>query len=669
MADERPKIELPPEFKGDENEFLRCMRQDFSDDQEFDSANRIAGIEDLQFVVGDQWDELVAARRQAKRKPVLTVNRLPAFVAQVVGSRLQNETEIKVLPDSGGNVPIANVREGLIRSIQKLSDSETAYDNALTGAVCCGIGNWQIDIDYENDEVWHMSPRIHPIADHFSVVWDRTMTDPTGRDATRCFVIDRMPEDTFRAEYPWATPTDIISDRMPAELRNSSWYMGNDVQIVAYWAVRRRKRMIALLTTGQTVDITDEQNPAVLGAIDTDSRTGQPMVREIYRKYVQMYRCSGADILEGPYELSIDRVPVFRVPGWVLRIGATTHRWGIVRNMKDPQRLHNYWRSAIAEKIMQSPKNTWVASDTAVAGREAQWRASGTSDDPLLIWNAESGQPPVRNAPVQIEEALIAEAATTTQDLKDVSNIHEANLGMPSNEVSGVAIQRRQAVSDTGTQIYHVNLTKAIRETGRVLNELIPYIYDTKRTISVTQPDGAEQLQAINDSTNSDAVDLTVGKYRITASVGPSFATKRQENEEAMLALAQAMPQTFAVAPDLLVEAMDWPLAPKIAARFRRALPPGVLGPDEMTPEMQQQAVAAGQQQQQATELAVKKAMAEFMKDQSESILNFARAQHYATQTQLAPQETQNETIKTLSEAASRESNDSVRATTAAIRK
>src|SRR5690606_15487580 len=114
------------------------------------------------------------------------------------------------------------------------------------------------------------------------------------------------------------------------------------------------------------------------------------------------------------------------------------------------------------------------------------------SDDPLLIWNADSGQPPVPQAPVQVEQALIMQANMTAQDMKDVSNIHEANLGMPSNEVSGRAIQARMRVSDTGMQIYFTNLETAIRETGRVINDLIPIVYDTARVITVMGPDAKE---------------------------------------------------------------------------------------------------------------------------------------------------------------------------------
>jgi hypothetical protein len=65
---------------------------------------------------------------------------------------------------------------------------------------------------------------------------------------------------------------------------------------------------------------------------------------------------------------------------------------------------------------------------------------------------------------------------------------------MPSNEVSGVAIQARQRVSDTGTVIYHDNLTLAQEECGRVMNELIGTVYDTPRIVKVLGQDAKGKM-------------------------------------------------------------------------------------------------------------------------------------------------------------------------------
>lgn len=646
-AAKKPKFKLPDGYSN-EAVFLEEMRKLFADDLGADQLNRDAAAEDLKFMVGDQWDVAVRARREAAFKPVLTINRLPAFVAQVLGSRRLNETEMKVRPDNGGTKEVAKVREGLIRNIQKISKAKDAYDNALGGAVMAGIGNFQVELEYESEDVFERKIQISKIADHMSVVWDRFLTESTGKDAMRCFVVDRLSKADFYKEYPWATPADAPLDlTMAGELRQANWVSIDDVRVVNYWRLRTYKRTLALIQDGSTRVIDDETPDDVIAAIVEDA-DGNPIIREVESKFAQLYVCSGLEILEGPHDYMISRIPVFRVPGWEVKVNDYTNRWGLIRNLKDPQRLHNFWRSVIAEKLSQTPRAVWTAKAEAVAGREKEWRASHLSDDPLLIWNGEAGDEPKRVPPAQMEQALFGEAATTSQDIKDVSNIHEANLGMPSNEVSGAAIVARQRVSDTGTILYHDNLASAISEAGYVINELIPLVYDTPRTIKVLGVDGDDSMQVINQANKPNSVDITLGKYSITVDVGPSYQTKRIEAAESMKALATAMPQVLGVAADLIVEAQDWPDADKISARIKNTIPPEILGPKEQTPQTIAKLKSQGEAQQQSTEMAFRKVIAELLETQSKAQLNQAKAAHLSSDTAIKTMEAQHEAVSSM---------------------
>ncbi len=667
-AVEKPEFELP---EGYENEaaFLSEMRQLFYDDIQFDRLNREAALEDLRFGVGDQWDDIVRQRREAARKPVLTINRIPAFVAQVVGTRRLNETDIKIHPDNGGTVPVARVREGILRNVQKISRAEVAYDKALEGSVMCGIGNFKVLLDYDPNDVWSQEIRVGQINDHLAVVWDRTLTDLTGADADHCFVVDTITKKDFYAQYPWATAADVVIDvTLRGELRMNGWIAIDDVRIVEYWRMRTRKRILALMDDGQTSDITDEmegddddvKNETLQRIVQRPD--GSPIMREVNRKFAQRYVCSGLDILEGPYELPISRIPVFRVPGWEVNVGEWKHRWGLIRFLKDAQRLHYYWRSVIAEKIMQTPRAVWLAAKSAVAGRESQFRQSHLTDDPLLIWNDETANKPERVPPATVEDSLLGQAELTNQDIKDVSNIHEANLGMPSNEVSGAAILARQRVSDTGTVIYHDNLAKAIEEAGRVMNELIDVAYDAPRVVKVLGEDAKQDMVVVNKIGDPRAVDLSVGRYSVTVTTGPSFQTKRIEAAQNMMNLANAMPQTLSVSADLIVEAQDWPGADKIAKRLRKTLPPGILDPSEMTPDMVQAHNAAAQQQQKQSQIQDAAVSAKLQESQATVAMNLARARNYEAQADSVPIRDQNQSVATASQAADRELRGSLEA-------
>jgi hypothetical protein len=162
----------------------------------------------------------------------------------------------------------------------------------------------------------------------------------------------------------------------------------------------------------------------------------------------------------------------------------------------------------------------------------------------------------------------------------------------------------RQRVGEVGTVIYDDNLNAAIEECGKVINHLIPFVYDTPRTVKVLGADlRTEQLVRVNDDGDPGSVDITLGKYSATVTTGPSYTTRRVESREEMMAMVNAMPQTMAVAADKIVEAQDWPGAEEIARRLRTQLPAGMVSEQDMDEAQLQQQQAAAQQAQAQAEL------------------------------------------------------------------
>ena len=617
---DKPEIELPSDFET-EADFLSYARKLYTDDRDADKHNRDAAIEDAEFFAGKQWDDIVRQRRELKRKPVLTVNRTVAFVGQIVGTRRMNDTQIKVLPENGGTREIAMTRQGLIRNCEKKSKADRAYDTALQNCVVGGLGNFGLCLDYAKYDVFDQDIVFKEYPDPFSIVWDRLAIDKTGRDANHVFVVDTLPRTAYEDKYPWATPAAMIDEDANDML---GWFDSDDVRVVEFWRMRYKPCTLALMDNGSIIDITDwAEDDERLQGIMLNPATGKPYIRETVRPFAEKYIISGSDILEGPYRLNISRLPIFRVPAWEITINGQRHRFGLMRFLKDPQRLHNYWRSTIAEKLMMTPRARWVASDAAVAGREAQWRNAHLSDDPILIWNGESGQAPVYTPPAQLEVALVQEANMSVQDLRDVSNLHEASLGQQSNEVSGKAIVARQRVGDIGTVVYHDNLNAAIGEAGEVANELIPIAYDAPRTIRILGPDDKEDFQRINDPTDDKSQDIGVGSYSVMITTGPSTATKRVEAQEAMLSVFNAAPQVFAQAADLWAEQLDFPGAEKLAKRLRKLLPPNIIDPNELDPkeraQYEQQLQAAEQQAQMQAQVAMAQLQAQLEEQRAAS--------------------------------------------------
>lgn len=612
------------------DDFLDEMRRRYEWGYGFNEHNITAGKEDAKFTVGNQWDPVVEQRRKDARKPVLTFNRLVAIVAQIVGNRLMNETEIRVFPDKAGTKPMAEIREGIIRSIFKNSNADFARDEAAKYQVVGGEGYFTLAMEYTSDDVFEQEIKISAVTDPYSTVLDPLAIEPSGEDAQWGFVGDDIPQQEFKRRWPWAAEVSFLGEKRWNQ--SGFWLSEDTVRIVSYWRmVTEGTKVLALYQDGTVHDVTEMEEFEYINFVETYS-DGSPYIREVPKRFARLYVCSGNAILEGPYDYPISSLPIYRVPGWELNDGDKIHRWGLIRFLKDPQRLHNYWRSTVAEQLVAAPRNKWLTTPDAVKGHEVKWRRAPTSDDPFLYYN-DGEVAPVHIPPPGIDAALVNEAAISTQDMKDISNIHEAALGMPSNEVSKVAIQQRQMVSDVGTYIYIDRRRLADQRCAKNINELIPFIYDTQRTLAVIGRDDKSVMMTINDPSDPNS-DVTVGKYGVTVAVGPASETKRTLAAEQMMAFVNAMPQTASVVMDLVAEAQDWPKSGEFAQRFKMLLPPGTIPADEMTPEMKAAQEQNQQVQQMQQELAMAKEKAEIAAKEAKAAndaerASLARAQAY----------------------------------------
>ena len=163
----------PPSDFEDDLSFVRWATKKFQDDLEFDRQNREQAIDDAKFLAGDQWGAAVKQKRTADAKPTLVFNRLPAFMAQVIGNRRLNKTDIKITADDDAFKDTAKIREGLVRSIQKVSRADIAFNKAFENQVGTGLGNFEIMLEYAYDDVFEQDIKIKAINNSLAVVWDK----------------------------------------------------------------------------------------------------------------------------------------------------------------------------------------------------------------------------------------------------------------------------------------------------------------------------------------------------------------------------------------------------------------------------------------------------------------------------------------------------------------
>lgn len=617
---ETPKKSYVPEGFDAVEDYLKDMRETYELDLQYDDDNRIAAIEDKKFVAGEQWDPVVLQQRQGL--PCLVINTIPQFTAQLVGDWRENKNAVKVLPAENGDKAVADVRSDLIRSIETKCRANRTYNNAFESMIQCGDGAFRIGVKYASEDVFDQDITIEPIDDALSVVWDRMSIDPTGRDANHCFVDDIIPTKEFKRRWPEADPSNL-REKDNRVLFAGGWVDTGTVRVTEHWRIIEREHTLVMFQDGTIYTMYDETDPDLMEKYVQQHGPAQKS-RIAPCRYAQMHLVTGFKILAGPYEWKMDRLPIIRMAGRVIGVGDRRVRHGLVRFMKDAARLRNFWRSQAAEMLGYMPKAQWIATESAVEGKEDAIRKAHLTRDPLMILNDEAiiGQNIQRVEPPQMQMALLNEAQINTQDMKDVTGIHDASLGIKSNETSGRAIMARQREGDVASLTYYDNGNAALLEAGDVMNQLIGQIYDGTRIIRIIGEDEQTKLVTINDPNDPKSPNLAVGKYDIAMTSGASYTTRRVEAAEAMMEAIQVYPELMQIAGDIVVKAQDWPGAEELSDRLRKTIPPQLLS-DKDKEEMGDQGPNVQQMMQQGAQMQeeIQKGAQELQKLQQENLI------------------------------------------------
>lgn len=561
----------------------------YDGDAEADSENRTEALQDLKFRAGEQWPSAIIQEREADNRPVVTINKTGQFIRQVTGDLRKNPPAVRIRPvGEGADTDTAKVLGGIIRKIEQNSDAAASYINAVDQAATCGIGHWRILTAYSQWDAFDQDIVIEPIMDPFAVIWDRMAVRGDRSDAKHCFVSEWMRPEAFKETYPDAAPISF-EDRNFLATSSKEWFGDNRLRVAEIFFKRPMQRFMALLGSGKVIDITDLDDATIAGMAIV--RTRETVVDCVY-----WAKTNGVEILEGPRKWPGRQIPIVPVLGEEIHTGERIVRKGIIRDMKDAQRLYNYARSAEAEVVALQPKAPFIGTKKQLAGHWDMWKLANKKNYPALVYDADpqAPGPPQRVMPPVASQALAQMAATSSDDMKATAGIYDASLGARTNETSGVAIRARQAEGDTGTFLFSDNLARSMRYSARVILDLVPHIYDAERMMVVLHEDDSVEEVMLNQVVMVDGEevilhDVTLGKYDVEVTIGPTYATRRTEAVESMIAFAQGNPMTAPLIADLIAKNSDWPGADIIARRLRKTIPPQILEGEKSDEEQEGQ--------------------------------------------------------------------------------
>ena len=568
------------------------------------------GGEDVDFVLGNQWDDESKAVR--KGRPCLTENRMMPFVNQVLNQIRQAKPSIIPKPvDERADIDTAEILRGVIRNIETTSDADTVYDTASRNSVMGSVGWIKICTQYAGYNTFDQDIRLERIQNFKSVMLDPNHTRQDGSDAEYGFVINDVDKEVFKAKYP-----DAVCNGF-----NLAGWEGEDTLRVAeyFYKVHEEKTLVEF-------EYTTLNGPARSIRLKDEVPEGAVIIQERKTKIckIKYAKVTATEIVEEG-SFAGEYIPLVPVYGFEAFTEGKRTFFSLINQAKDPQRMLNYWNSARAEIVALQPKAPFVGAVGQFRSYSDVWASANTSNVPFIEYDAVTtpeGVPlpaPTRQAPPVSSPTLMQESAMAADSIKAALGMYDASLGAQTADISGKAIISRQMQGDNATFHFIDNLSVAIRHVGRILIGLIPIIYTGQRIIRILGEDGKDSMVPLNqpvvkvgneykpvgqvaDAQVSRMVSFDAGKYDVVVEVGASYATKRQELANAIVEIARINPEIMNVAGDLFMKSLDVPYAEDIAKRIRSTMNPALLG-DDLEAQRLQQLTAAVQELQNKLQL------------------------------------------------------------------
>lgn len=609
---------------GDEKIIAEAKRR-FHACEEWEAQARNNFDYDYKFANGDsvnmfQWDGWVVGDRQSSDRPCLTINKTQQHNLQIINDGKQNKPGVSIRPvGDTASYEAAQVYMEVVRHIEYISNAENAYDHAAQFQVEAGWGCWRVITDYVNDRSFDQEIYIRRIKDPRSVYIDPNCVEVDNSDANFAFIVTNQARDLYNAEYP--NFKDVGGSSVFSNTADG-WFTKDHVRVCEYYRkINKPDKYVWFMLPDTQEEIEDFWSELDQEAKDIFSdikkrENNLPISertyreRDVIRNDIEWFKIAGNVIIDRNVWLG-KYIPIVKIIGKETIIDGILDIKGHTRALLDPQRIYNINSSANVEFGALQTKSPLTAPIEAIEGLEEYYTDNNVKNLALLPYNQYNEQgkkldPPQRIQAPQSSPAYVQQMQIAQNEMMMVSGQYQSQMGENENAKSGVAINARQRQGDRATYHFIDNQAIGVRYTGKILIDLIPKIYDTKRVFQIEAKDGSlmnvtidptaekavERLPNQNaDMTAQQTVEIifnpNVGNYAVQSDIGPNFATRRQEAFNALTQIAAQNKDFMNIAGDVLWKVADFPEAQVLAQRWRRIIPPNVLG-DAPNPQIDQ---------------------------------------------------------------------------------
>lgn len=539
-----------------------------------------------QFVLGNQWLDDEARVFETYKKIPLTFNKIAPLINHLLGEQRQNTPSLEVVPEKDAPEQAVEVRKALVNDIALSSESRIVYQTAFQCATIGGYGAFYVDTEYENEHSFNQVIRIRKAEIPTRFFWDMSAMSPCKTDGMFAGFRTRMSRKKFASIHGKKLESMIP----PSNIESGSVFNDDEsITIVNFYERKYHTINLYKLSNGRTIDQDEFKR---LEEIDIDGDKylidNGEAVTILEQRKAPRYKVVRS-VFAGDYELESSDFPSQQLPIIYVDQSSFFNKQGsqvtrpFVKDTKDAQRYINYigTQSAYLLKIGRYDQYL-IASGNARTQETAQiWRDPTNIQGGLKFDEVQSGFVPQQQKPPELSMSLVQQYERALMDIQSCTGMYNAQLGEQGNEVSGTAVEARNKRGAYSTHLPFDNLNRAIACCAQVIDEMIPSVYDTERTLTLNMRDRGMSPVTINKQADEYGTkienDMTKGRYTIRLMPGPSWEGQKKEALESMQMILNANPELFNMIADLYVENLPLNNNIELRNRLRTIVPPEII--------------------------------------------------------------------------------------------
>jgi hypothetical protein len=583
---------------------LKEIRDNFDYAVKFWQDTRDEGDIDMRYASGDPWDPKDKGERKATGRPCVAFDELNQYLNQLINDVRQNKRAVKVNPTgSGATDKTAEFRGNLIRQIEYSSRAQAVYSQVMENVTQRGYGFARVSKRYVAPDSFDQELVVSPIANPNTVWPDPDAKQKDRSDMGWCFVTDLIRRSDFKKRWPKATITDFSTEQL-AEL--PMWIKDDFIQIAEYWKVEKETRTLLSLDIASGLHVfadelegaeIDDETVKLGKEVDLGHGVTVPRgthkilnQRESEERHVVQYLTNAVEILEenpqdGKY------IPIGCCYGKEKYVseggGAKLVVESLIRLARQAYMAYCYAQTTGLELLGMMPKAMWLACEGQFEGHEDEVTPIGHAPRPFLYYKAktdETGEailppPQFNHWEVPLESVQVL-TESYKRAIQSALGMYNTSVGKhDTNAQSGVAVRALDDQSSQGSFHFIDNFDGFLEHMGRIMNDLIDYVYDTKRDVGIRLANEDHKVVRINepfkDPETGEEYHYRIGEgnHSVTITTGPSTQSQR----DAANAFADGLTQNQAIMPrigDLVVKLKNLgPIGDEIS---KRLVPPDI---------------------------------------------------------------------------------------------